>query len=136
MNCVLWQMWDVKKGKGAFLACYSKWVQTNFISNNNVHLLCLFCNYKKSENTEKSSTKSITKCGSNCFQWCHLSHSHLYCYRFFTVALHESGTRYFGQSVIKILHVSDYENSAFQPIHPHTTYKGVFFLFWKSFILQ
>jgi hypothetical protein len=62
-----------------------KRVQINFIFNDNVHILCLSCNIKKSKRPAKFSENNWNKRFSNCFQLCS------YCYRF--CRWHESGTR-------------------------------------------
>ena len=65
----------------------------NFISSDNVRILCLSCNVKKHKIIAKLSKKSRNKCRSNRFLWCPLSNAYL------TVAQHKSGTRklYLGQ---------------------------------------
>ena len=71
----------------------SQWVQINLIFNNNVHILCLSCNIKKSKTTAKLSENSWNKCHSNCFQWRHLWCQVLILLPFLSVIVHESGTR-------------------------------------------
>jgi len=71
----------------AFLACFavSQRAQINFIFNDkfNVCILCLSCNINKSKTTAELSENSWNKRRSICFQWHHLWHQCLYCYRFF-----------------------------------------------------
>jgi hypothetical protein len=57
-------------------------VQNYFIFTDNVCILCLLCNEKKSKTTDKLSEKSRNKRHSNSFQWCPLSRQYLYCYHF------------------------------------------------------
>ena len=47
-------------------------MQTNLIFNDNVRILCLSCNVKKSKTTGKLSENSWNKRRSNLFQMCHL----------------------------------------------------------------
>ena len=54
----------------------------NFMFNDNVPILCLSCNVKKSKPTAKLSENSWNKLRSNRFQWCHLWRQRLYWYRF------------------------------------------------------
>ena len=69
----------------------AKWVQINFIFNDNLRILCLFRNIKV-QKTVKLSEISWHKGRPNRFRWRHLWCKLLYCYRFHSVDLHESGT--------------------------------------------
>jgi hypothetical protein len=59
-----------------------KRVNINFIFNDNVRILCLSCNIKKSKTTAKLSEKSRNKRRSNRFQWSPMWRQCLYCYCF------------------------------------------------------
>ena len=58
-------------------------MQINFIFSNNVCILRLSCNIKKSKTTAKLSENGWNKRHCNSFQRCHLWRQHLYCYHFF-----------------------------------------------------
>jgi hypothetical protein len=57
-------------------------VQINYIFTDNVGMLCLSCNVKKSKTIVKFSEKSRNKRRSNRFLWCPLSRPCLYCFSF------------------------------------------------------
>ena len=57
-------------------------VQINYIFTDNVGMLCLSCNVKKSKTIVKFSEKSRNKSRSNRFLWCPLSRPCLYCFSF------------------------------------------------------
>ena len=61
----------------------SRRVHINCIFNDNVIILCLSCNIKKSKTTATLSENNWNKRRYNRVQWYQLSHQHLYCYRFF-----------------------------------------------------
>ena len=73
------------------LTCF-KPILNKFISTDNVHILCLSFNVKKSKTTANLSENIRNKRHSNRLPWCHLSRPPFYWYRFLTVALHESST--------------------------------------------
>jgi hypothetical protein len=52
----------------ASFSTFSQWVQINYIFTDNVRILCLSCNVKKSKTTAKLSVNSWNKL-SNCFEW-------------------------------------------------------------------
>ena len=58
-------------------------VQINLIFNDNVRIMCLSCNIKKSKTSTKFSENNWSKLRSNGFQWCHLWRQCLYYYHFF-----------------------------------------------------
>jgi len=70
-----------------------KRVNINFIFNDNVRILCLSCNIKKSKTTAKLSEKSRNKRRSNRFSMVSYVTSVLILLLFLSAALQESGTR-------------------------------------------
>ena len=61
---------------------HATYKQINFIFKDNVRILCLSGQIKKSKITAKVSKNSWNKIRSNRFHWCHLWRQRVYCYRF------------------------------------------------------
>ena len=62
-----------------YLPCFTR-VQIIFTLNDNIHILCLSCNIKKSKTSTTLFENSWSKRRSDRFQWCHLWRQSVYCY--------------------------------------------------------